>query len=127
MELPYSRKGERLPSSERERAGSRRSSGTERGRTRKLGLSRSSLTVLNRPICLHEKDNVSDLESSRLAGLKQFIWSNLCTRHIPNKLTPRGHEDWPDKRRSIYRGNSSDASSATLPLANSGGADRLPR
>jgi hypothetical protein len=33
-----------------------------------------------------------------LAGLKAFIWPNLCTRHIPNKLTPRGHEDWPDKR-----------------------------
>jgi len=33
-----------------------------------------------------------------LAGLKAFIWSNLCTRHIQNKLTPRGHEDWPDKR-----------------------------
>jgi len=30
--------------------------------------------------------------------LKAFIWSNLCTRHIQNKLTPRGHEDWPDKR-----------------------------
>jgi len=57
-------------------------------------------TVLNRPICLDEKDNVSDLESGRLAGLKAFIWSNLCTRHIQNKLTPRGHEDWPDKRRS---------------------------
>jgi hypothetical protein len=30
--------------------------------------------------CLHEKDNVSDFESSGLAGLKAFIWSNLCTR-----------------------------------------------
>src|SRR5260370_35976290 len=29
--------------------------------------------------------------------------SNLCTRHIPEKLTPRGHHDWPDKRRSVYR------------------------
>jgi hypothetical protein len=55
------------------------------------------ITVLNRPIRLHEKDNVSDLESSRLAGLKAFIWSNLCTRHIPEKLTSRGHHDWPDK------------------------------
>jgi hypothetical protein len=27
-----------------------------------------------------------------------LIWSNLCTRHIPNKLTPRGHDDWPDKQ-----------------------------
>jgi hypothetical protein len=33
-----------------------------------------------------------------LAGFKAFIWSNLCTRHIPEKLTPRGHHDWPDKR-----------------------------
>jgi hypothetical protein len=31
---------------------------------------------------------------------KGFIWSNLCTRDIPKKLTPRGHEDWPDKRPS---------------------------
>src|SRR5262249_38354548 len=22
----------------------------------------------------------------------------LCTRHIPKKLKPRGHHDWPDKR-----------------------------
>jgi hypothetical protein len=56
------------------------------------------MAVLNRPICLHEKDNVSDLESGRSAGLKACVWSNLCTRHIPKKLTPRGHEDWPDKR-----------------------------
>ena len=30
--------------------------------------------------------------------MKAFIWSNLCTRHTANKLTPRGHEHWPDKR-----------------------------
>jgi hypothetical protein len=35
-----------------------------------------------------------------LAGLKAFIWSNLCTRHNPKKLMPRGHHDWPDKRRT---------------------------
>jgi len=29
--------------------------------------------------------------------------ANLCTRHIPKKLTPRGHEDWPDKRRRVDR------------------------
>ena len=40
---------------------------------------------------------------SRLAGFLPFIWSNLCTRHILNKLTPRGHEDWPDKRRRETR------------------------
>src|SRR5260370_40107295 len=34
---------------------------------------------------------------------RSLIWSNLCTRHIPEKLTPRGHHDWPDKRRSVYR------------------------
>jgi hypothetical protein len=38
------------------------------------------------------------LKMNRLAVLKAFIRSNLCTRHIPNELTPRGHEDWPDKR-----------------------------
>ena len=37
-----------------------------------------------------------------LAGSLPFIRSNLCTRHILNKITPRGHEDWPDKRRSVY-------------------------
>jgi hypothetical protein len=38
-----------------------------------------------------------------LAGSLPFIRSNLCTRHILNKITPRGHEDWPDKRRSVDR------------------------
>jgi hypothetical protein len=38
-----------------------------------------------------------------LAGYFRFIWSNLCTRNIPKKLTPRGHEHWPDKSRSVYR------------------------
>ena len=37
-------------------------------------------------------------EADRLARLNAFIWSNLCTRHIPNKLKPRGHQYWPDKR-----------------------------
>src|SRR6266852_6295184 len=49
-------------------------------------------------ICWREKLSVSDLESSSLAGFFALIWSNLCTRHIPDKLTPRGHHDWPDKR-----------------------------
>jgi len=49
-------------------------------------------------ICWREKLSVSDLESSSLAGFLALIWSNLCTRHIPDKLTPRGHHDWPDKR-----------------------------
>src|SRR5579864_7501988 len=56
------------------------------------------ITVLNRPICFFRIFSASDLKSNRLDGLKAFIWSNLCTRHIPNKLTLRGHEDWPDKR-----------------------------
>jgi hypothetical protein len=30
-----------------------------------------------------------------LAGFSAFIWSNLCTHHIPDKVTPRGHHDWP--------------------------------
>ena len=49
-------------------------------------------------ICWREKSSVSDLGLSSLAGFFAFIWSNLCTRHIPEKLTPRGHHDWPDKR-----------------------------
>jgi hypothetical protein len=30
-----------------------------------------------------------------LAGYFPHNRSNLCTRHIPHKLTPRGHHDWP--------------------------------
>jgi hypothetical protein len=56
------------------------------------------VTVLNWPICFFLIFSASDLKSNRLAGLRAFIWSDLCTRHIPNKLMPRGHEDWPDKR-----------------------------
>ena len=37
-----------------------------------------------------------------MAGFFALIWSNLCTRHIPGKLTPRGHHDWPDKLRNVY-------------------------
>jgi len=40
--------------------------------------------------------SLNDLESNRLAGILRVIWSNLCTRHIPDKLKPRGHHDWPD-------------------------------
>jgi PAS domain-containing protein len=40
------------------------------------------------------------LRIKRLAGFFAFIRSNLCTRHIQKKLTPRGHHDWPDKRIS---------------------------
>jgi hypothetical protein len=40
--------------------------------------------------------SVNDLESNRLAGIFRVIWSNLCTRHIPDKLKLRGHHDWPD-------------------------------
>ncbi len=29
-----------------------------------------------------------------LAGSLPFIRSNLCTRHIQNELTVRGHDDW---------------------------------
>jgi hypothetical protein len=49
-------------------------------------------------ICWREKHSVSDLELSSLAGFFAFIWSNLCTRNIQKKITPRGHQDWPDKR-----------------------------
>jgi hypothetical protein len=51
-------------------------------------------------ICWHEKHSVSDIELSSLAGFFAFIWSNLCTRNIQKKITPRGHHDWPDKRAS---------------------------
>jgi hypothetical protein len=37
-----------------------------------------------------------------LAGYFRFIRSNLCTRNIPKKLTPRGHEHWPDKSLDEY-------------------------
>jgi uncharacterized membrane protein len=36
-----------------------------------------------------------------LAGFFAFIWSNLCTRNIQKKITPRGHHDWPDKRAIV--------------------------
>ena len=47
-------------------------------------------------ICWREKSSVSDFELSSLAGFFAHIRSNLCTRHIQKKLTPRGHHDWPD-------------------------------
>jgi hypothetical protein len=56
---------------------------------------------LNRPICFFQVFQRKRFRVKQMAGLKAFIWSNLCTRHIPNKLPPRGHEDWPDKRRRI--------------------------
>jgi hypothetical protein len=34
----------------------------------------------------------------QIGRIKSVYLANLCTRHIPNKLTPRGHEDWPVKR-----------------------------
>jgi hypothetical protein len=48
-------------------------------------------------ICRREKSGLSDLELGSSAGFFALIWSNLCTRYIPDKLTPRGHHDWPDK------------------------------
>src|SRR5262249_28965946 len=39
--------------------------------------------------------SVSALESNSLAGYFRHNRSNLCTRHIPHKLTPRGHHEWP--------------------------------
>ena len=60
-----------------------------------------------------------------LAGSLPFIRSNLCTRHTLNKITPRGHEHWPDKRRSGEFGRSPEANGAprriTRPLATFGG------
>ena len=73
--------------------------------------------IAERPICFFQVFSASDLESNRLAGLKAFIWPNLCTRHIPNKLTPRGHEDWPDKRliRSRHTERGRAATIAAVP------------
>ena len=45
-------------------------------------------------LCLQRKRSVIKW----MAGLCRLIWSNLCTRHVPAKLTPRGRHDWPDKR-----------------------------
>jgi hypothetical protein len=82
------------------------------GKRRYLKVSRCPLpecvsgrvAVLNRPICSFRDFSLSGLESDRLAGFKAFIWSNLCTRHSPKKLTPRGHEGWPDKRATRRMG-----------------------
>ena len=46
-------------------------------------------------ICLTLIFSVSALESNSLAGYFRHNRSNLCTRHIQKKLTPRGHHDWP--------------------------------
>jgi hypothetical protein len=32
--------------------------------------------------------SLNDLESNRLAGIFRVIWSNLCTRHIPDNAAP---------------------------------------
>jgi hypothetical protein len=64
---------------------------------------RSSLVQNNRPKSASQSLSVCDLESSSLAGYFRFIRSNLCTCHIPNKLTPHGHHDWPDKSASVYQ------------------------
>ena len=66
-------------------------------------------------ICWRDKLSVSDLESSSLAGFFALIWSNLCTRHIPDKLAPRGHHDWPDKR--VTRQRDGDGSPGLIPPA----------
>jgi len=52
-------------------------------------------TSKNRPICL---STLKHLKSSRLAGFLPYIWSNLCTRHIRNKLGVARASDWPDIR-----------------------------
>jgi hypothetical protein len=39
-----------------------------------------------------------------MAGLRRFIWSNLWTRNIWDKLTSRGHQDWPDKATNRQSG-----------------------
>jgi hypothetical protein len=44
------------------------------------------------------------LKIKRLASFFAIIRSNLCTRHIQKKLTPRGHHDWPDKRPMLIFG-----------------------
>ena len=52
---------------------------------------------INRPKCLNPNLKPKRYKIRHLAGFCRLIWSNLCTRHIQRKLTPRGHHDWPDK------------------------------
>jgi hypothetical protein len=40
-------------------------------------------------ICRREESSISDLQLSSLASFFGLIWCNPCTRHIPEKLTPR--------------------------------------
>ncbi len=74
---------------------------------RRVEANSAPITVLNRPICLLRNSSVSDSESNRLAGLKAFIRSNLCTRQILLTLDDSGHHDWPDKRRIRKLGRAS--------------------
>jgi len=52
--------------------------------------------------CLHDKWNVSDLESSSLAGFFGVYPVQICARtynfRIIEGLHERGHHHWPDKR-----------------------------
>jgi len=36
-----------------------------------------------------------------LAGSKRLSSSNLCQRHIPEQLKPRGHHDWPENAQTL--------------------------
>ena len=63
--------------------------------------------------------SASDLKSSGLAGYCRLMRSNLCTRHIQKKLTPRGHHDWPHKTTNqprAFRGRLSKTSNRRRPL-----------
>jgi len=44
------------------------------------------------------------IKIKQIGRFQSVIWSNLCTRHIPIKLTLRGHDDWPDKQPSRLGG-----------------------
>src|ERR1017187_1016438 len=57
-------------------------------------------------ICLTLSPSLSDLEPSSLAGFSRSfgsICARGCNLQIPRKLNPRGHHDWPVKRRTFHR------------------------
>ena len=76
----------------------------------KVSRSRAGILMLQvtRDILLNTGQSVPPHFSRKRSRIKQIgrylsvYLVNLCTRHIPDKLTPRGHDDWPDKRRSVY-------------------------
>ena len=68
-------------------------------------LSRADGTSINQFVATAVAEKAWALQTARFfedakarADFKALDRINLCTRHVPEKLTPRGHHDWPDKR-----------------------------